>query len=324
MSKTSNAIRPSATLIVVAPIPASETNKAGDCDFRVLMMKRNAKSSFVNAHVFPGGNIDQHDNDPRWNDIIAPGGHAYYDEESKRTLAHKICAIRETFEEAGLLLTNPPVQDLPAAWREKVHQDASQFRELCIEHKIAPSACDLHHFSNWITPVMEKRRYNTQFFITVIPEVKGSEHAVIQADGGETIQLDWFTPEEALDSWKRGEITLYPPQWYTLYTLKQTRRHQDIVTKAGVGAFRTKTGKVLTVMPQPQSVDEDTAEGKEGFAMFLAYPGDETYEDDTLKAAKEGQHHRLYIKKDRAVFSAMKIARNIEVDDVINEAKANL
>lgn len=43
---------------------------------------------------------------------------------------------------------------------------------------------------------MEKRRYNTQFFITVIPELKGSEHAVIQADGGETIQLDWFTPEE--------------------------------------------------------------------------------------------------------------------------------
>ena len=95
-----------------------------------------------------------------------------------------------------MLLTNPPVHDLPTAWREKVHQDASQFRELCVEQKIAPSACDLHHFSNWITPVMEKRRYNTQFFITVIPELKGSEHAVIQADGGETIQLDWFTPEE--------------------------------------------------------------------------------------------------------------------------------
>jgi hypothetical protein len=111
-------------------------------------------------------------------------------------LAHKICAIRETFEEAGLLLTNPPVKDLPKEWREKVHQDASQFHELCLEHKIAPNVCDLHHFSNWITPIMEKRRYNAQFFITVIPELNGTEHAVIQADGGETIQLDWFTPEE--------------------------------------------------------------------------------------------------------------------------------
>lgn len=77
-------------------------------------------------------------------------------------------------------------------------------------------------------------------------------------------------------------------------------------------------------MPQPQSIDEDAAEGKEGFAMFLAYPGDETYEDDTLKAAKEGQKHRLYIKKDRLRFTGLKLARNIEVDDVVSEAKANL
>ncbi|KAJ2964254.1 hypothetical protein NQZ79_g886 [Umbelopsis isabellina] len=321
----SKEIRPSATLIVAAPIPASQVKSSTACNYRVLMMKRNAKSSFVNAHVFPGGNIDQHDYDSRWSEIIAPGGHAYYDEESKRMLAHKICAIRETYEEAGLLLTNPPNLQIPTSWREKVHADASEFRKMCAEHKMAPSACNLYHFSNWITPVMEKRRYNTQFFITVISEAKGEEHTLIQADGGETIQLDWYTPEEALDAWKRGEITLYPPQWYSLHVLKQTPRHQDIVANAGIGAFRTRTGKVVTVMPQPQGAPEDSAEEKEGFRMFLAYPGDATYEGPGLKTTSHSQH-RLYIKKEGAKFTDMKLVRTVDVDDVVQDdtVKANL
>jgi hypothetical protein len=127
----------------------------------------------------------------------------------------------------------------------------------------------------------------------------------------------------ALDAWKRGEITLYPPQWYTLYTLKQTPRHEDIVSKAGIGAFRTKTGKVVTVMPQPQGVSDDPEAEKDGFMIFLAYPGDATYQGKGLRAVENGQH-RLYIKKDGARFTDMKVVRNLEVDDIVEEVKANL
>jgi hypothetical protein len=127
-----------------------------------------------------------------------------------------------------------------------------------------------------------------------------------------------------MEAWKRGEITLYPPQWYTLHTLRQTPKHQDLVTKAGVGAFRTRTGKIVTVMPQPQGIGEDNPE-TDGYMMFLAYPGDVTYQGKGLKTIENGQH-RLYMKKDGARFTDMKIVRNIDVDDIVLEGnvKANL
>lgn len=120
-------------------------------------------------------------------------------------MTNKICAIRETFEESGLLLCNPPVHtvnDLDVnTWRHIVHDDASQFKVMCDKYSIRPAVEKLVPFSNWITPVIEKRRYNTLFFLTVLDEYKTKSEQdlqlnVVAADGKETVLFDWFKPEE--------------------------------------------------------------------------------------------------------------------------------
>lgn len=113
-------------------------------------------------------------------------------------MTYKICAIRETFEESGLLLTHPPAYTVlkdteSAVWRERVHADATQFKILCETHKLQPATDKLLLFANWITPVNEKRRYNTHFFLTVLDP---PHRAFYAADGKELVQLDWFTPKQ--------------------------------------------------------------------------------------------------------------------------------
>ena len=123
----------------------------------------------------------------------------------KNRLTTKICAIRETFEESGLLLTNPPahtvIKDAKTRelWRQRVHDDASQFQVLCDTHQLVPAVDKLIPFANWITPPQERRRYNTHFFLTVLdPSI--AAHETTAADGKETVQLDWFTPDQGWHS----------------------------------------------------------------------------------------------------------------------------
>jgi hypothetical protein len=118
-------------------------------------------------------------------------------------LTHKICAIRETFEESGLLLTTPAAHMVPELdteiWRHKVHNDASQFKHMCELYKLQPAVDRLVPFANWITPAFEKKRFNTLFFLTVLHQTVDEEHketVKVSADGRETVQMDWFNPRE--------------------------------------------------------------------------------------------------------------------------------
>lgn len=124
-------------------------------------------------------------------------------------LTYKICAIRETFEESGLLLctnaNNVPKQELNA-WRNRVHDDATQFKVMCEQYKISPDVDRLIPYSNWITPAIEKRRWNTHFFLTVLDQEYTNQKEQdlyfknVMADGKETVQFDWLKPEEGTNS----------------------------------------------------------------------------------------------------------------------------
>ncbi|KAI8341897.1 hypothetical protein BC941DRAFT_345926 [Chlamydoabsidia padenii] len=185
------------SLIVAAPIPTN-AQRQEQCNYRILMMKRNGKSSFVHAHVFPGGNLDEYDNQVHWSSTLSNSPSS-----GRSLLTHKICAIRETFEESGLLLTIPPAHTIPEldtnVWRHKVHKDASQFKRMCDLYQLEPAVNQLTPFANWITPAFEKKRYNTIFFLTVLQQTVDKEHqetVKISADGKETVQLDWFDPQQ--------------------------------------------------------------------------------------------------------------------------------
>ncbi|KAI9250967.1 hypothetical protein BDA99DRAFT_205797 [Phascolomyces articulosus] len=294
-------IRSSATLIVAAPTTKSTTGH----NYELLMMKRNAKSSFINAHVFPGGVVDKHDENWKMDNVS--------------DLTNKICAIRETFEESGLLLTHPPAHTVlkDAAtreeWRERVHNDASQFKVLCESHKLVPAVDKLIPFANWITPAAERRRYNAQFYLTVLdPSIAVQETTA--ADGKELVQLDWFTPEQALSAWREEKIVLIPPQWYSLHVMGPVKDHKDLASKAGLGALRTMNGHVSTIMPQHGAVPENDKREKEGYHTFLAYPGDEAYLDIKTgnPSGNPGDRHRIYIQGRMQYFD---LEKNVNVPE---------
>ncbi|SAM04649.1 hypothetical protein [Absidia glauca] len=315
------AIRPSATLIVAAPIPTN-AQQEGQCNYRILMMKRNGKSSFVHAHVFPGGVVDAQDNGALWANTLPK-----HVSSGDTLLTLKICAIRETFEESGLLLTTPPAHTVPEldteVWRHRVHEDASEFKSMCDLYHLQPAVDRLIPFANWITPAFEKKRFNTLFFLTVLQQtVDGQQQETIKAsaDGKETVQMDWFDPQQGLDKYNEKKIVLFPPQWYSLHSLNQVPRHEDLVAQVGIGALRTQAGDPITIRPQGNPATDSDYTG------FLAYPGDEVYstaQEDTSKdyvhlpPGRKGDRHRLYFK---GKMQDVALERNVDITKLSNMA----
>jgi 8-oxo-dGTP pyrophosphatase MutT (NUDIX family) len=245
-------------------------------------------------------------------------------------LTNKICAIRETFEESGLLLSNPPshlVKDLDInEWRLKVHDDATQFKEMCTRFNIRPAIQDLIPFSNWITPKIEKKRYDTLFFLTVLNQYKTQKehdtyYHLVAADGKETVLFEWLKPEEALQLQKDKKILTIPPQWYSLNLLSQLPHYKDLIEKAGFGSFKSKDGRVIAILPLAQPTEEDSPQAKEGYSVFLAYPGDEKYTLSDQYTSRKGDRHRLYFKGRMEDF---KLERNVDVSTIIINKDSHL
>ncbi|CEP14788.1 hypothetical protein [Parasitella parasitica] len=314
-------IRPSASLIIAAPTPRDGPKDGSN--YRILMVKRNARSSFINAHVYPGGVVDTADHYTNWSQDKS------ISESEGNILTNKICAIRETFEESGLLLSHPPANTIKAldanVWRHKVHNDASQFKIMCDTFAIRPAVDKLIPFSNWITPVEEKKRYDTMFFLTVLEEYKTKQEQdlhlnAVSADGTETVLFDWLKPEEALQKKEEKQVVMIPPQWYSLTLMSEVKDYKDLVSQAGVGSFRTKSNQVIKILPQARLSAPESIEASEGYQMFLAYPGDETYKS-TEYASKKTNRHRLYI---RGRMQDFRLEKNINVSNILKTHSSNL
>ncbi|KAJ2706034.1 hypothetical protein H4R19_005052 [Coemansia spiralis] len=189
---------PSASLVVTAPREAL----AGACNYAVLMARRVCGGSFSGAYVFPGGVVDPDD--------------------GAGAAAAARCAVRETFEETGLLLTTAPTS-LAVPPRE------GSFTALCARHGIAP----LHprSLARWVTPRAQKRRFDTQFLLLSIRDDDRfllGQLGSARAQPTELVHLRWIAPDDALGANARGELPLLPPQAYILHQLSRCRRWQDL------------------------------------------------------------------------------------------------
>ena len=204
--------RPAATLILAR-------NGAGGPE--VFLMQRTLKANFVaGAYVFPGGAVDPGDADPFWGDNpdhfddrrasrllgVAEGGLTYW-----------IAAIRECFEESGLLLAQDDNGDAPGpeqltALRARVAAGELDFNTLCREERLRPTLGALRYFSHWITPPGLSRRFDTRFFLAAAPDAQ-----IAVPDQVETIAHAWLRPEDALAMQKRGELELV---FATIQTLR--------------------------------------------------------------------------------------------------------
>ncbi|KIL65633.1 hypothetical protein M378DRAFT_76806 [Amanita muscaria Koide BX008] len=276
--------RPSASLVVV-----NERNE-------VLMVQRNpAARSFGGAHVFPGGNFDLH------NDTTL-----------------QMTAVRETFEETGILLASPPLVEskLSESDRDKargdIHSGKLRFQNFLDKRRLGLDLYMLLPFTNWTTPETAPRRFRTQFFIVFLSAFSPSqfssgskEDQIPKQDGGlEVISARFLHPKDALSEFRRKMITLMPPQFYILSTLSEilsgnvnTEEQRNQITKLSSGAFGS-----LSICPKSLSVN-----GGDG-RTILTYEGDET------RGGPPGRLHRALVKFDsNRITSEIELQRNFNI-----------
>src|SRR5271154_7347413 len=152
------------------------------------MVERMARdgSQYLNAHVFPGGQVDPSDN----NNI-------------------RRAALRELYEEVSLHLR-------PSTARNQVTSQmvdsSTPFSDFLDKSKFETAEDKLIPFSRWVTPSFMKKRFDTTFFLAL--EEESASSAQGKVDGTEIKSLSWLTPAEALSQFSDRKITLFPPQWY--------------------------------------------------------------------------------------------------------------
>lgn len=190
----------------------------------VLLLRRHGGHVFgANAYVFPGGAVDDSDADA----VLAARVSAGVDYaraclgETGRPLAFWLAAIRECFEEAGLLVgcSHLPAE-IPADERDALNAGDRSWADVAARLELRFALDDLVYFAQWTTPPGRPRRYATRFFAARAPE--GQRAA---CDGHETVDHWWAGPAAALASHDRGEIEMMHP---TRVTLERLCDYEDV------------------------------------------------------------------------------------------------
>jgi len=190
----------------------------------VFMVKRPAGMVFPDLHVFPGGKVDDADH---LESICAD-----IDDRSASTklglpaggLRYWVAAIRECFEECGVLLArrddrlldlaSPDERERFSAYRLAVTAGQMSMAELCERENLLLACGQVHYFSHWLTPDSAPKRFDTRFFATTMPH---GQQAL--ADTDETADSDWVTPAEALRRRERNEWQMIHPTFMTLMSI---------------------------------------------------------------------------------------------------------
>ena len=247
-----NGAIPAATIVLLRDQP----------QFEVLMIERHADTPFAGgAIVFPGGRIDPGDGKPEWAQYC-DGVEAVPEEQ----LAPRIAAIREAFEEAGLLLARKDGALLDGEeterldpWRAKVEADDSLFLELIKSEGLRLALGDLSLFARWEPPLRgheAMRRYHTWFFAAKTPAGQQARE-----DGNEATDVFWRAPRDILTACDKGEVKAIFPTRRNLELLNVSKSAQAVLDFAA-------ERKIETVMP-------DIVERDDG--RFLTIPDDLGY-----------------------------------------------
>lgn len=213
--------RPAATIILL---------RDGARGLEVLLQRRGAGAAFMaGAHVFPGGVVDPRDRE------MPP---SLVDDSALPRLAERVAALREAFEEAGILLAtraSRPLDgtDLAApdaiALRRRLHDrhDDADWRPWLAEGGLRLGVSSLALANRWVTPEAEPRRFDTWFFRAVCPLGQLAEH-----DSVEMVSSAWVRPSDALAAAARGEALVVTPTRRNLEDLVGFATAADAVADA--------------------------------------------------------------------------------------------
>jgi len=224
-------VRPAATVLLLADRP----------DLHVLLLRRRAASDFVPGMVvFPGGAVDEADAAP---EVLARCADLDDAEASRRLgleragLAYWVAAVRETFEEAGVLLARrdghplslaqPEEAERFSALRAEVDHGRVRLVDVLREEALRLAAAAIHYAARWVTPEGPRRRYDTRFFVAALPEGQQALH-----DEREAVHSEWVRPADALARFEAGELSMLPPTNGMLRLLASYPRCEHAVAAA--------------------------------------------------------------------------------------------
>jgi 8-oxo-dGTP pyrophosphatase MutT (NUDIX family) len=258
--------RRAATVMLLRDAPAGPV---------VHMLRRRASMAFAaGAYVYPGGGVDPRDDD-RLVGWAGPGRDAWAGRlgvDAASAQAVVCAAVRETYEEAGVLLagetdgtvvTDTTGDDWEADRAALVRRELS-FADFLDRRGLVLRSDLLGAWARWITPEFEPRRYDTWFFVALLPGGQRTRNASTEAD-----RAVWIRPAEAIAAYDRGELLMMPP---TVATLRQLEPYGS-AAEALAGAGRRDLTPVL-------------AEARlEGEKLVLSWPG----HDEFTKRIERGE-----------------------------------
>jgi len=287
------------------------------------LLKRAARSSFMpDTMVFPGGAVDSED-------VVSASillGTSSDDADSTLQGSAgleaivRCCAVREVFEESGIGIFEPhlrcPHSEDLLMWRDRVHNHAGLFRDMCHTLGVSPATRSLCYWCSFITPDPEHERlkkggFDARFYVWCAPSATAGATSQVRralADAQETTELVWVTPKEALAAAAEGHISMVPPQWYILRELADMCPNMDAVPGYAGSAERilqrdypikpyaislTATER-LRIMNRV--VDTKQIEDQKPTNIYsLVYPGDEYH---AVFPGSSGSRHRMNIVGD--------------------------
>jgi 8-oxo-dGTP pyrophosphatase MutT (NUDIX family) len=246
-----------------------------DAPLEVLMVRRSLRSDFVGgAFVFPGGSVDPADAAPQAEKLCP----TKTDDDASRVLgvvsgglAYWVAAVRECFEEAGVLLARDvhagPMLSLAdpdraarfAAHRQDLNAGRSSMEEMCRTEGLTLAVDCLHYFAHWITPKGSPRRFDTRFFVSAAPDDQTPAH-----DATETISHVWIRPADALAQHRAGRMEMILP----------TIRNLQAIGRFPTAGLLLEEAAALQSVPAvlPRMVADETG-------VRLLLPGDPGYDD---------------------------------------------
>jgi len=224
----------------------------------VFLARRHASQSFMaGVYVFPGGQLEASDADIAETKLLSASDdfqpHTLLQDSNltrDMALGFYICAIRETFEETGVLFArnasddsidfcNATIQARFAAYRQPLNEGKITLAEIIRQEGLVVMPELLTPYSHWITPEIVPQRFSTRFFLAEFPH---GQNAVTDKD--ELTSSLWVTPGEALQMYIAGKIAMMPPTLKTLEEMAEFCAIDELFAAA-------RNRKIYPIMPQP-------------------------------------------------------------------------
>ncbi|WP_030764087.1 NUDIX hydrolase [Streptomyces sp. NRRL F-2664] len=204
----------------------------------VHMLRRRTSMAFAGgAYAYPGGGVDPRDEEHHvgWAGPARAEWAARLGTDARTAQAIVCGAVRETFEEAGVLLAGPTPDTVVGdttgddweADRQALVARELSFADFLRRRGLWLRSDLLGAWARWITPEFEPRRYDTWFFVAALPEGQRTRNASTEAD-----RTVWIRPADAADGYDKGELLMMPPTISTLRSLEPYGSAADALTAA--------------------------------------------------------------------------------------------